>query len=248
MVDAGSDPKSDPSSDPKVATHTTNRKFAQKLLISRFVPKIIPVVIRTINPLVTVDVVGVQDILSPRQTVLPKARVTDAARSCAHIFWTTGKVSRADRDDSTPWEVNSDENYRSILPISVSNPNYVSPERFRNQEVISPSHPSIAKRGRNADPFDAPIDGSLAINSHYTSYFSGVIDLKSVYGEVANINAREKTNFASNSVLGKIPKFADLGLSTANTADKLISVFSPATRAERLADISNWIASRYGIE
>ena len=45
LVDAVSDPKRDPSSDPKVATHTTNRKFAHKLLISTFVPKIIPVVI-----------------------------------------------------------------------------------------------------------------------------------------------------------------------------------------------------------
>ena len=59
QVDAISDSKkvvvtrSDPSSDPRVATYTTNRNFTQKLLISRFVPKIIPVVIRPINPSVT---------------------------------------------------------------------------------------------------------------------------------------------------------------------------------------------------
>ena len=45
LVDARSDPKIDPSMDPKVATHITNRNFTQKLLISRFVPKIILVVI-----------------------------------------------------------------------------------------------------------------------------------------------------------------------------------------------------------
>ena len=35
LVDAANNPKSDPSSDPKVATHTTNRNFAQKLLKNR---------------------------------------------------------------------------------------------------------------------------------------------------------------------------------------------------------------------
>ena len=45
LVVTGSDPKSDLSNDPKAATHITNINFAPKLLISRFVPKIIPVVV-----------------------------------------------------------------------------------------------------------------------------------------------------------------------------------------------------------
>ena len=45
LVVTASDPKSDPSRDPKAATQTTNGNFAQKLLINRFIPKIIPVVI-----------------------------------------------------------------------------------------------------------------------------------------------------------------------------------------------------------
>ena len=85
MVVTGSNPKNDPSSDPKAATNTNNRKFTQKLLISRFVPKIIPVVIIPINPLVTADAVGVQYILSLLQTVLPKQSVMEAAHSCARI-------------------------------------------------------------------------------------------------------------------------------------------------------------------
>ena len=97
-----SDPKSDPSSDPKVATHTTNGRFTQKLLISRFVPNIIPVIIRLINLLITVDVVGVQDILNLCHTVLPKASITDVARSCARIFQTLEKVSCTVRGGSTP--------------------------------------------------------------------------------------------------------------------------------------------------
>ena len=67
-------------------------------MISRFVPKIIPVVIRPINPPITADAMGVQDILSPRQTVLPKANVTGAACSCARMNFTSncvlGKTSK----------------------------------------------------------------------------------------------------------------------------------------------------------
>ena len=247
LVGAGSDPKSDPSSDPKVDTHTTNGNLTQKLLIIRFFPKIIPVVIGLINPLVTTDVVDVQDILSLRQTVPPKASVTDAACSCVRIFRTPGKKSCTYRDDSMPRDVNCDENSRLISPIPGSNPNSVSPELFRNQEVISPRNPSIAKRGRNADPFDAPIDGSLAVNGHSTSYFSGVIGLESVPGEVTNVNESERMNFASNSVLGKTPKFVDLGISPANTEDKLNSVFATATRSIGLIDKSDWLTSRHGI-
>ena len=149
-------------------------------MIGRFVSKIISVVIRPINPLVTANVVGIQDILSLHQTVFPKASITDAAHSCAHIFRTPGKVSRTGRDDSMPRDVSSDENSRLSSPISDSNPNSVFPARFGNQEVISPSHPSIAKRGSNANPFNAPIDGSLAVNGQYTSYFKGVIGLEAV--------------------------------------------------------------------
>ena len=82
LVDAGSDSKSNPSSNPKVATHITSRNSKQKILIN----PTIPVAIVPINSLVTAGVVGVQESLRPRQTVLPKANVTDAVRSSAHIF------------------------------------------------------------------------------------------------------------------------------------------------------------------
>ena len=57
----GSDQKIDPNSNPKVATHTTNMDITQFLLICWFIPKTIPVTIGPINPLVTADVVGVQE-------------------------------------------------------------------------------------------------------------------------------------------------------------------------------------------
>ena len=164
------DAESDPSSNPKVSTQNTNGNFTQKLFISPFVPKNIPIFIGTINLLVVADVVGVQGILSPRQTVLPKSIVTDAARSYARIFWVTpGKVVQTNRNDSMPQDFSYNENSRLGSPIPVSNPNSISPARFGNQEVISPIHPNIAKRGRNSEPFDALIDGSLAVNGQSTS-------------------------------------------------------------------------------
>ena len=55
------------------------------------------------------------------------------------------------------------------------------------------------------------------------SYFSGVSGAKTVSTEVADVNPCERVNFASNSVFGETPKFVDLGLSPAHTADKLKS-------------------------
>ena len=185
-----SNPKRDPSSDPEVSTHTTNGNFAQKKLFSWFFPKIIPVIIGPINLLINANVMGVQEILSPRQTVLPKASVTDAVRSCAPIFWgTPGKVIRMSKDYATPRNIRTDENYRLSSPSPVSNPTSVSPTRTGNQYIASPSHPSITKRSRNAKTLDSPINWSLAINIHSTSYLSWVIVLEAVSGEVTNFKS-----------------------------------------------------------
>ena len=136
------------------------------------------------------------------------------------------------RDGSMPHAVNNAEtNTRLNSPSPGSNPKYISPARCRTQEVISTSHSSITKRDRNADPLDAPVDVSFSINGYSMSFFSKVIGLETVPGEVADVNLRERMKFASNSVLGETPKFVGLGLLPANTADKLNSVLAPATRA-----------------
>ena len=54
-------------------------------------------------------------------------------------------------------------------------------------------------------------------------------------------------NFASNAVFGENPKFVDLGLLPAHTANKLKSVIGPATRAGGLTDNSDGLTSRHGI-
>ena len=101
--------------------------------------------------------------------------------------------------------------------------------------------------GRNDEPFEAPIDGYLSVNGPSMSYFSEVIGLEAVPRNVADVNASKKMNFTSNFVLHKTPKFVDLGLLPANTADKINSVFTSAIRAEGLTESSNWPMSRHGI-
>ena len=56
-----------------------------------------------------------------------------------------------------------------------------------------------------------------------------------------------RMNFASSSVLGKIPMFVDLGLPPAHTTDKFKSVICPATISGGLTDHSNWLLSRHRI-
>ena len=79
------------------------------------------------------------------------------------------------------------------------------------------------------------------------SFFSRVVGLEAVSIEVADVDASERMNFASNPILGETPKFIDLQISTVNTAEKLNSVFAPVTRAEGLMGSLKWILDSYCI-
>ena len=138
QVDAISDSKklvvygSDPKSDPSVATHTTNRISdthttngisTQKL----FINPTIQAVVRPITPLVTSGVEVVQEILSPRQTVLLQENVTDTVRPWVHIFQTTGNVIGTERDLATPSDASSSETRSKASyqrPMFVATPVY----------------------------------------------------------------------------------------------------------------------------
>ena len=123
-----------------------------------------------------------------------------------------------------------------------------SSTRNGNQDIVIPRSSIIANKARNAEPLDTPINRILDVHGHPTSIFSKVIDPKTVSGESGDVYACESMDFASNSVVSESPNFMDLGLSPANTTDKLKSVIVPTTRVEGFVDISNWIASRRGCE
>ena len=123
--------------------------------------------------------------------------------------------------------------------------NSVSAAQFRDKDVVNPMHPgNIVKRDRSPEPLDDRINGFPAKNSDSNSFFSRVVSLEAVSGEVSDVDMSKRMNFASNPVLGETPKFVDLRLSTVNTADKLNSVFAPVTRAEGFMNHSDWLAYR----
>ena len=108
LVVDGSDSKRDPS----VANHVTNRISASDTtnIISTqklFINPTIQAVFQPITSLVNAEVEVAQEILSPRQTSLPQANVTDAARPCARIFRTTGNIIGTERERATPRDASS---------------------------------------------------------------------------------------------------------------------------------------------
>ena len=93
-------------------THTTNGISTHKLLIN----PTIQVVVRPINILVTASVVVLWESMSPCQMVLPWANITEAACSCARIYWNPGKISDMERDGATPRDSSSSKtNFRLSL-------------------------------------------------------------------------------------------------------------------------------------
>ena len=244
----GNDPKSDPS----VATHTTDvipdtdiiNGISTQKLYPLFINQAIQAVVRRITPLVTSELKVVQESLSPCQMSLPQANVKDRAS----IFRTTWNVIGTKRDRATPRDASSSETRsRASYGIPPFVATSVSPTRIGNKDIFSPSNSSTARRGRNFEPFDVSVNGFPAVNEHYTSYFSGLIDVETVSTEAADVNLCKRVNFASNSVFGETPKFVDLGLSPSNTADKLKTIFVHATRAGGLTDNSDGLTSSHAI-
>ena len=210
----------------------------------------IQVVVGPIPPLFTAGVEVARESLSPCKTVLLQANVTDGAHPYTRNYRTNGKLIRTERDSVTPRDASSSK-MRSRL--SFQSPKFVaisvSLEKFREQDIVNPRHPgSIVKRDRSAEPFSARINGHPDKNGDSPSLFSHVVGLEEVSREVSDVDASERMNFASNTVLGETQKFVDLRLSTVNTADKLNSIFAPVAKAEGFTDHSDWIASRHRIE
>ena len=80
------------------------------------------------------------------------------------------------------------------------------------------------QKGRNANPPDAVINRFPAVHGYPPPIFSNVIDPKTFPKESADVYARKRMDFASNSVVAESPNFLDLGLLPANIADKLKSI------------------------
>ena len=143
-------------------TYNTNGNVPQKLFNNRFIPKIIPGAIYTIDQLVTEDVQGIRETLDARHMVLSKEIVQDAAHSGAHIFRTLREVSRTDRDGSTPQGVNTAvATARLTPPIKIFNGTSNSPTRTRTQDIFNPIRPASPQCISNAQQLKNSINDFL---------------------------------------------------------------------------------------
>ena len=157
------------------------------------------------------------------------------------------EVSWTGRDGSTPWDVKTSVatvRLTPLIPILDSTSN--SPTLNGNQDIVISRPSIIATEARKAETLDAHINRISAVHGHSMSIFSKLIGSKTVSEESADIYTLKRMELASNSVVAKSPKYMDLGLSLANTTDKLKSVIGPTTRVEGLMDGSDWLASRHG--
>ena len=190
-----------------------------------------------------------RETLGVHQAVLPKDIVTDALHSGARILRTAREVSRTGKNDPTPRDFNTAvATPRLTPPIPSFKSTSSSPTWTQTQDIVGPSRYIITTKAKNTNPLDAPINGCLAVHGHSTFIFNIVIGPKTLPRESTNVHARKRMDFTSNYVIGESPNFMNLGLSPANTADKIKSVISPDTRFEVLTDGSYWLASRHGIE
>ena len=89
---------------------------------------------------------------------------------------------------------------------------------------------------RNAEPFDATINGFSTKNRDSSAIWSKVVGGKVTAAEGRNIYASRRVNFGSNYIFTKGPKFVDLGLSSFDTIDESGSVFTKTSTVIRPPD------------
>ena len=153
------DAESDPNSNPKVATYTTNGNSPQKLILNRLIPKIIPGAIHPMEQTITDNLVVIRETLDPRQTILSKETVTDAARSGACIFRTHRNVNRTDRGGTNTCDRNTAAAAaRLISPVRICHSTTNSRIRNRNKYIINPMGPVSPQWIRNAEKLKTSID------------------------------------------------------------------------------------------
>ena len=156
--------------------------------------------------------------------------VTDAARSGVKILQTPREVSQTVRDGFVPRDINA---AIATARLTLRRPNFIStsesPTQTGTKYIVSPRRSIIPQEVKNAEPLDTSFNRFRDEHGHPTPIFSKVIGPKTVPDESADIYARKRVDFGSNSVVAKSPNFLDLDLSPANTMDKLMSVIGPTT-------------------
>ena len=249
--DAKSDPKSNslvapPTSDIEeikiTDTETINGCSPHTLLTNREIPAIIHGVIPMVKQTTADRFPTIRRDLHAVRVVIHKEIIMGVTRS------TTGVIK-------DPPVVNCKEASR---PILVDKNTVEIPPRTTTQvlTVIGPSAPPIGigsydiegrrqsitlNEGRNAEPLDASINIFPDKHRYPTPGWSKIVGSKVVTDKSANVYARGRMNFKSDTVLSENPNFINFRLSPVNTTDKLGSVIVPTTRVGSPINGSYWL-------
>ena len=123
-----------------------------------------------------------------------------------------------------------------------------SPTSIGIQKTEGTRRSIILQEARNAEPLDGSINQFPAKHREPTPGWSKIIGNKLVTDKSADVYARGRMNFGSDTNLSENPNFMNFGLSPVKKIDKLRSVFVSTTRVGSPKNSSNWIKPRHDIE
>ena len=204
----------------------------------------IPAIIQGVIPLVheaTADGVSTcgGDFHAVRR-VLSEEIIAGSAPSTARVFKDPTLVNWKVTIRPIPIDMNTvGVTPRSTNLIRIGTGTSASLIQLRRQDIDSPRVSVGTQKSRNSHPFKTSINQSSPEHGHPTPIFSKVIGRKTVHDKSADVYARKRMEFGSNSVVSESPNFMDFGLSPANTPDKLKYVIFPTTRFGILTKASN---------
>ena len=176
------------------------------------------------------------------RAVLHKDIVTSATHSAAGVLKDSPVVNWKDTDRTIPVDRNT-VGIPRITTIQVRNGTgpYVPPIIIGRQNIEGPRWSIIPTEVRNSKPLNASINIFPAKHRYPKPSWIKFIASITFTNETANVYARIRMNFRSDTVLFENPNFMDFRLSSITTTDELGPVFVTTTRIGSPTDGTNWL-------
>ena len=229
-------------------TDSTKVNYPHKCLTNKEIPAIIQGVIPPVNQTNADKVATSVRVLYVLCAILHKEIFTGASRSAAGVLKVPLVVNWKDASGTIPQNINTVRMPpRTTTPVWNSTGPSVPPINIGIQKIKGPRRPIIPQEIRNPEPLTDSINRINDKHRYPDPSWSKVIGIKTFTNESADIYARGRMNFWSDTILSESPNFMDLGLSTFNKTDELGSVVVPTARIGRPEDGSNWLLPGHDI-
>ena len=166
------------------------------------VPEIIPATILTVDQAVAEDSDLADQTLEAVGAVLPQEIIPGVIPSAVIGFKNLPVINREDASGTHPLDVIGF--YRTsgaTTTVQTGTGSSAPPIRIWSQNIDSPGRPIAPQEARNAEPFDASINGFSTENRNSSGICSKVVGGKETATEGTNIYASRQVNFGSNSIL-----------------------------------------------